>query len=329
MSKYRKLAGIVVLVATFALCGAVVEAQQAGKIPRIGFLGSASASGSAIRVEALRAGLRDLGYVESKNIVIEFRWAEGSYDRLPRLAAELVRLNVDVLVTHGVPGSLAAKHATTTIPIVIANVGDAVAVGLVASLARPGGNVTGISFFNPEISAKRLELLKEAFPRIRQVAVLLNPENPINAPILQSMKATAQSARVELQNFEARGPIEFENAFSAMTRNHVDAVAIVEDPMLSANARAIADLAIEKRIPSIGGLEFAEAGGLMGYGVNIPELWRRTAVFIDKILKGTKPSELPVEQPRKFELIINLKAAKQIGLAIPPNVLARADRVIR
>jgi len=198
----RNLVGIVVLVATFALCGAVVGAQQAGKVPRVGFLGSASASGSAIRVEALRAGLRDLGYVESKNIVIEFRWAEGGYDRLPRLAAELVGLNVDVLVTHGVPGSLAAQQATTTIPIVMANVGDAVAVGLVASLARAGGNVTGISFFNPEISAKRLELLKEAFSRSRQVTVLWNPENPINGPMLQSMEASAQSTRVELQNIE-------------------------------------------------------------------------------------------------------------------------------
>ena len=317
------------LVIAMTVMSVVAQAQQAGKIPRIGFLGSASASGSAIRVEALRAGLRELGYVESQNISIEFRWAEGNYDRLPGLATELVRLNIDVLITHGVPGSFAAKHATTTIPIVMANVGDAVAVGLVASLARPGGNVTGISFFNPEISAKRLELFKEAFSRSRQVAVLLNPENPINGPILQSMKATAQSMRVELQNFEVRGPIEFENAFSAMTRNHVDAVAIVEDPMLSANAKAIADLAIIKRTPSIGGLEFAEAGGIMGYGVNIPDLWRRSAVFIDKILKGTKPSELPVEQPRKFEMLINLKTAKQISVTIPPNVLARADRVIK
>jgi putative ABC transport system substrate-binding protein len=304
-------------------------AQQAGKIPRVGILGSVSASGSATRIEALRSGLRDLGYAEGKNIVFEFRWAETNYDRLPELAAELARLNVDVLVTHGVPGSLAAKRATTTIPIVMTNVGDAVAVGLIASLARPGGNITGISFFNPELSAKRLELLKEAVPRARQVAVLLNPKNPIKELILQAMEVTARSMNMELQKFELRGFNELENVFSVMTKSHVDALTVIEDPLLNDNARAIADLAAKKQIPSTGGLEIAEAGGLMAYGVNIPELWRRSAVFIHKILKGTKPADLPVEQPTKFELIINLKTAKHIGLTFPPNLLARADRVIR
>src|SRR5262245_52957073 len=256
---------------TVLLTTGSIRAEQAGKIPRVGILGSASASASAIRVEALRAGLRDLGYVEGKNIVFEFRWAETNYDRLPELAAELARLNVDVLVTHGVPGSLAAKGATTTIPIVMANVGDAVAVGLIAGLARPGGNITGISFFNPELSAKRLELLKEAVPRTRRVAVLLNPENRINAPILQAMEITSRSMKMEIQKFEVRRSNEFENAFSLMTKSRIDAVEVIEDPMLSANVRAIADLAATKQIPSTGGLEIAEAGGLMAYGVRSEE----------------------------------------------------------
>ena len=321
---------IVILVIGLALASVhLADAQQAGKIPRVGILGSVSASGSATRVEALRAGLRDLGYVEGKNIVFEFRWAETNYDRLPELAAELARLNIDVLVTHGVPGGLAAKRATTTIPIVMTNVGDAVAVGLIASLARPGGNITGISFFNPELSAKRLELLKETVPRTRQVALLLNPENLINGPILQAMDIKARSMKIKLQKFEVRGSNEFENAFSVMTKSRVDGVTIIEDPMLNNNARAIAALAAKKQTPSTGGLEFAEAGGLMAYGVNIPELWCRSAVFIDKILKGTKPADLPVEQPTKFELVINIKTAKQIGLTIPQSVLFRADKVIK
>ncbi|MGH6804295.1 MAG: ABC transporter substrate-binding protein, partial [Methyloceanibacter sp.] len=274
------------------------------------------------------AGLRDLGYVEGKNIVIEFRWAEDKYDRLPELAAELVRLKVDVLVTHGTAGPLAAKRATTTIPIVIAHVGDAVATGLVASLARPGGNITGSTFFGPELSAKLLELIKEAFPRTRQVAVLLFPDNPANGPSLQAMEIAAKSLKVGLQPFEARGPKEFESAFSAMAKKRVDAVVITLGAMFQANPRAIADLAAKQRLPSIGFNEFAEAGGLFGYGANLVDLFHRAAYFVDRILKGTKPADLPVERATRFELIVNLKTAKAIGVTIPQTFLYRADRVI-
>ena len=302
--------------------------QQTAKVHRIGLLGSASASGYASRVEALRAGLRDLGYVEGKNIVIEYRWAEGKYERLPELAAELVRLKIDVLVSQGTPATLAAKRATTTIPIVMPAVGDAVATGIVASLARPGGNITGSTFFGPELNAKRLELLKEAFPRITHVAVLLNPDNPGTGPNLQAMEITAKSLKMELQRYEARGPNEFENAFSAMAKRRVEAVAIPEQSIYAANAGMIADLAAKKRIPLAGFPQIAEVGGLIGYGVNILEIWRRAAYFVDRILKGAKPGDIPVERPTRFELVINLKTAKALGFTIPQSLLQRADKVI-
>jgi putative ABC transport system substrate-binding protein len=303
-------------------------AQQQGKVWRIGFLGPGSASNNATRVEALRAGLRDSGYVEGKNLVIEFRWAEAKYDRLPELAAELVRLKVDVLVTVGSVGALAAKRATTTIPIVMANSADAVMMGLVASLAHPGGNITGSTIFAPEISAKRIELLREAVPRITQVAVLLNPANPNNGLNLQAMELTAKSLKVGIQRFEARGPVDFDAAFSAMTKKRVDAVTISQDSMLIANARAIADVALKLRLPSSGSNELAEAGGLVGYEVSFSEMFRRAAFFVDKILKGTKPGDIPVEQPTKFELVINMKTAKALGVKIPNSILVRADKVI-
>jgi putative ABC transport system substrate-binding protein len=303
--------------------------QQSGKVYRIGFLGLGSATSSyAILVDALRAGLRDLGYVEGKNTVIEYRWADGKYDQLPELAAELVRLNVDVIVTHGTPGILAAKRATTTIPIVMAVVADPVANGLVASLARPGGNVTGSSYFAPELHAKRLELLKEAVPRINLVAALLNPDNPSIATLLKETQIAAKSLKVGLQQFDVRGPSEFESAFSAMAKRRVDAVVVFDDPMLIANRRAIADLAAKHRIASVGQKEFAEAGGLIGYGQILFELFRRAAYFVDRILKGTKPVDLPVEQATKFELIINMKTAKALGIKIPHSYLVRADKVI-
>ncbi len=291
-------------------------------------MGAESASGYTSRVDALRAGLRDLGYVEGKNIVIEFRWADGKNDRLPELAAELVRLKVDVLVTHAVPATRAAKQATTTIPIVTAAVADPVALGLVASLARPGGNITGSTFFFAEIIAKRLELLKEAMPRITQVAVLLNPDNPSMGPNFRAMELKAKSLKVVLQRFEARGPNEFENAFSAMAKKRVDAVAVVEDPMFIANAKGLADLAAKQRFSSIGFNEFAEAGGLIGYGANYLEMWRRAAYFVDKILKGAKPGDLPIEQPTRFELVVNMKTAKALGVKISQSILVRADKVI-
>jgi putative ABC transport system substrate-binding protein len=280
------------------------------------------------RVEALRAGLRDLGYVEGKNIAIEFRWADDKYERLSELAADLVRQKVDVIVTYGAPGTLAAKRASATVPIVMAISGDAVLTGLVASLARPGGNITGTTEFAPELMAKRLELLKEAMPRITQVAALLNPSTPLSRPIFQAMEITAKSLKLELLQFGARAPNEFESVFSEMAKRRVDTVVVQEDPMLVANVKTIADIASKQRLPSIGGREFAEAGGLIGYGVNILEMFRRAAYFVDKILKGVKPSDLPVEQSTKFELVINLKTAKALGITIPRPVLLRADRVI-
>ncbi len=304
------------------------HAQQPAKVPRIGFLGSTSAAGYATQIEALRAGLRDLGYVEGKNILIEWRFAEGNYERLPGLAAELVQLRVDVIVTHGTPGTRAAKQATTTIPIVMAVAGDAIATGLVASIARPGGNITGSNFFFPELCAKRLELLKETFPRTKRVAVLLNPGNPSNEPVLQAMEMAARSLKVELQKFAVRGPNEFESAFAAMAKSRVDAATILEDAMLIANARAIADLAVKQRLPSIGFKEFAETGGLMAYGANLLEMYRRAAYFVDKILKGAKPGDIPVEQSTKFELVINMKTAKALGITFPQSILVRADKVI-
>ena len=304
--------------------------QPTARIARIGFLGqtSASLSASVIRVEALRTGLRDLGYVEGKNLTIEFRWAEGKHERLPDLAAELVRLKVDVIVTQGTPGALAAKQATATIPIVMAVVADPVATGLVASLARPGGNITGGSWVSHEVSAKRLELLRDAFPRTKRVAVLINPGNPSNAPILQAMELAARSLKLEIPQFEARGPQEFESAFTAMAAKRVDAVTIIDDAVLIANAKAIANLAAKKRLPLMAFNETVEAGGLMAYGANFPEMYRRAASYVDKILKGAKPGELPIEQATKFELVINLKTAKALGLTIPPSLLQRADQVI-
>jgi putative ABC transport system substrate-binding protein len=304
------------------------RAQQPAKVPRIGFLGPASASDTAGWVDALRAGLHDLGYQQGKNIVFEFRWAEGNDDRLPELAAELVRLNIDVLVTYGTPGTRAAKEATTTIPIVMAVSGDAVATGLIFSLARPGANITGSTIFNPELCAKRLELLKEALPRTRRVAILLNPDNPVSGPNLQAAQLTAASLRLELQPFEARGPDELASGFSAMAGKLVDAITIFEDAIFFANTKSIADNALALRLPSIGYLDLADAGGLMAYGVNLTEGFRRAAVFVDKIVKGAKPSELPVEQPTRFKLVLNLKSAKVLGLEFPPTLLARADEVI-
>jgi len=304
-------------------------AQQKGKVWRIGFLGANSASGFGIagRVDALRAGLRELGYVEGRNLVIEFRWADDKYERLPELAAELVRLKVDVIVTHG-NGTRAAMSATTTIPIVMALSGDPVALGLVASLARPGGNVTGMSGINPEVAAKRLELLKDAFPRTRQVAVLFHPDSPGTILSLRAMEATAHSLKLELQQYGVRGPGDIDSAFAAMAKRRVDAVVTIDEPVLSANSEVIANLAARMRLPSIGSIELAEAGGLMAYAPNRRDMFRRSAYFVDRILKGAKSGELPVEQAMRFETVLNLKTAKALGLQFPQAVLARADRVI-
>jgi putative ABC transport system substrate-binding protein len=303
----------------------VLYAQPLGRMARIGFLGSASATGSAKPVEALRTGLRDLGYVEGRNIVIEFRWAEGEYDRLSDLVAELIRLNVDVIVTHGTPGTRTAKKATSTIPIVMAISGDAIATGLVTSLARPQANVTGSTFFIPQLNAKRLELVKEICPHVARVAALSNPNNPVSKPIIPAMQAAATPLKLEFDVAEAHGPSEFDSAFASMAKRRVDAVVVTED---AASFGAIATLAAANNLASIGAQEYAQAGGLIGYGVNLLGLYRRAAYFVDKILKGAKPADLPIEQPTRFELVINLKTAKTLGLEIAPAMLARADEII-
>jgi putative ABC transport system substrate-binding protein len=306
-----------------------VEAQPQAKVHRLGFLGGASPAGYAHLVEALRQGLHDLGYLEGKNLAIEYRWAEGKYERLPDLAAELVRLKVDLIVTHGAPGSLAAKQATPTIPIVMTIVGDVVATGLVTSIPRPGGNITGSTFFFPELNAKRVELLKEAVPRTTRIAALTNRDNPGARPSLDAMGPIAKSLKVELQTVGVRGPGDFPDAFSAMAKGRIDGVVVIDDGMLIENARQVADLAAKHRLPTIGFREYADAGGLLAYAVNFPAIWRRAAVFVDKILKGAKPGELPIEQATRFEFVVNLKTAKALGLTIPPAVLARADEVIQ
>jgi putative ABC transport system substrate-binding protein len=306
------------------------EAQQpTPKLARIGFLGVGSASVSASRVEGLRQGLRDRGYVEGRTISIDFRWADGNYAALPGLADELVRLPVDVLVAQGAPGSRAAKQATATIPIVMTAAGDAVVTGLVGDLARPGGNLTGLTFFSPELSAKRIELLKSAIPRIVEMAVLMNPDNPVTAPGMQRVESTAKALNVELKRFAVRGPKELDGAFTEMVRQRVGGVAIVEDAMLNVHPGAIAVLARAHRLASAGNKEFAEAGGLIGYGVNFYEIFRRAAYFVDKLLKGERPGELPVEQSARFDLLVNLSTAKALGITIPQSLLVRADEVIQ
>ena len=304
------------------------RAQERANIVRIGFLGPASAASTASWVNSLRAGLHDLGYDEGKNIIFELRWAEGRDDRLPHLAAELVGLNVDVLVTYGTPGTHAVKQATTTIPVVMAVSGDAVATGLIDSLARPGANITGSTIFNPELCAKRLELLKEALPRTKKVAILLNPDNPVSSPNLQAAKLTATSLGLDLQQFEARTSNEITGAFASMASTPVDAVSVFEDAIFFASTKLIAEHASAQRLPSIGYLDLAQSGGLMAYGVDFPETFHHAAMFVDKIIKGAKPSQLPVEQPTKFDLVINLTTAKALGISVPPTLLARADEVI-
>jgi len=306
----------------------VARAQEPGKVAKIGFLGSGSASGSTRSVEALRAGLSEHGYHEGQNISIEFRWAEGNYDRLPALAADLVRLNVDVLVAHGTPGMRAAKQATTTIPIVMAISGDAPSTGLVSNLARPEANVTGSTYFLSELNAKRLQWLHDIFPTVTRVAALSNPNNPVSRPIMTAMESMAANLKMSVEQFKVGAPTEFEAAFAAMAPGRIDAVVVTEDGEFAASHRAISDLAVAKKLPSIGATEFAGAGGLIGYGANILELYRRTGYFVDRIIKGAKPADLPVERPTSFELVINLKTAKMLGSAISPSVLLLANEVI-
>jgi putative ABC transport system substrate-binding protein len=273
-------------------------------------------------------GLGDHGYVEGKNIAIEFRWAEENYDRLPELAAELVSLDVDVLVTYGTPATIAAKGATSTIPIVMAYIGDALAIGIIASLSRPGGNLTGSTYFLSELMAKRLELLKEAMPGINDVGVLVKPDNPLFSPTLRALETAARSLDVRLQQFVARGPSVFGNAFSEMAQRRVGAVVMQEDAVFVSNVRAIVDFIAKQQLPSAGFTEFAEAGGLIGYGPSFVHMCRRAGFFVERILKGDQPEAIPVEQATTFEFVLNLKTAKTLGAIIPVSILARADKVI-
>jgi putative tryptophan/tyrosine transport system substrate-binding protein len=306
------------------------KAQQPKKIPRVGYISGGYPSGGSGNPEAFRKGLGELGYVEGKNIIIEYRYAETKLERYPDFLAELIRLKVDVIVTSSTPPTLAARDATKTIPIVFVAVGDPVVSGLVTSLSRPGGNLTGLTIIAPELSGKRLELLKEAVPRVSRVAILNNPANPVTSLILKETQGAAHALGLQLQSLEARNVKDFESAFEAATKAGVNALVVLVDSLFTGNRKRIVDLAAKNRLPAIySWTEFVDAGGLMSYGPSFPDLFRRAATYVDKILKGAKPADLPVEQPMKFELIINLKSAKQIGLTIPPNVLARADRVIR
>jgi putative ABC transport system substrate-binding protein len=307
------------------------EAQQAGKVPRIANLIGSSPSAYLARTEAFRQGLRELGYVEGKNIIIELRSAEGKLDRLPALAAELVRLKVDVIVTAGPIPTRAAKEATTTIPIVMTNDPDPVATGFVASLARPGGNITGLSTLAPELSGKRLELLKETVPKLSRVAVFGTSTFPGNAQSLKEVELAAKAFKVQLQYLDVLDTKDIETAFRAASKGRAEAVLfMVAGGVASAHQTEIVELAVKRRLPVIySDTRYVDAGGLMSYATNIFDLDRRAATFVDKILKGRTPADLPVEQPMKFEFVINLKAAKAIGLTIPPNVLVRAQRVIR
>ena len=312
--------------------GFSADAQQTKKVPRIGYLAPVfPCSGSVPSLEAFRRGLGDLGYVEDRNITIDCRSAEGKLDRQPELAAELVQLKAHVIVAAGgEPTARAAKQATQTIPIVMTNVGDPVVTGLVASLARPGGNVTGLVTMSPELSGKRLELLREAFPKVSRVALFWNSANPEQEPQIKEIKVAGQALGVQLQILEVRGANDFDKAFLAITKDQAEALLTLPDPLSVSQGRRIADFAATHRLPAMyPRMEFVDAGGLMAYGPSYNDLFRRAATYVDKILKGAKPADLPVEQPTKFEFIINLKAAKQIGLTIPPNVLARADRVIK
>jgi ABC-type uncharacterized transport system substrate-binding protein len=306
-----------------------VEAQQPAKVPRIGFLAPGSPVSDSPRIDPFRQGLRELGYTEGQNIVIELRFAEGKSERLPALVAELIQLKVDVIVLSGTPAAQVAKRATTTIPIVMGTSADPVETALVASLARPGGNVTGLSTLGSDLSGKRLELLKEVVPGVSRIAVLSNPTNQSVPALLRETKIAAQSLGVQIQFLEARGPDELNKVFVAI-RERPSALMVVPDPMLFAQRKRLSDLTGQNRLPTMAEWEeFVQAGGLMSYGPSFREMFRRAAVYVDKILKGRTPADLPVEQPKKFEFVINLKTAKQIGLTMPPNVLARADRVIR
>jgi putative ABC transport system substrate-binding protein len=306
------------------------EAQEGKKVPRIGFLSAGSSSTYSPRIEALRQGLRELGYAEGKNVTIQPRFAEGKLERVPDLAAELVRLKPDVIVTWGVPQLVAAKQASSTIPIVAGGAGDLVSAGLVVSLARPGGNITGLTSIRSDLVGKQLELLKEAVPGLTRVGILWHAADPSGTHDFKLTEVTAQVLGVQVQPLEVRRPEEFEGAFKAATGARAHAMMILQSNLTNTHLKRIVELATKNRLPSmLGESGLMNSGGLMSYGPNYADLSRRAATYVDKILKGAKPADLPVEQPTKFEFVVNLKTAKKIGRSIPPNVLARADKVIR
>ena len=306
-------------------------AQQARKISRVGYLSPSSLSDPRTQrfVDAFRQGLRDLGWSDGDNIGIEYRWADERTERLAGLASELVRLRMDVIVAATTPAIVAAKQATGTIPIVMANAAGPVETGIVASIAQPGGNITGLSMMAPGLVGKQMQLLTELVPKTNRLAVLGNPTNAINAPQLRQAQDAARALDARLQSVEARAPGDLEGAFAAMIRERAGALIVLTDTMLARNRAPIAALAMKNRLPAVyGATEYVEAGGLMAYGPNQTDLYRRAATYVDKILKGAKPADLPVEQPTKFELSINLKTAKALGLTIPPSLLLRADQVL-
>ncbi|HEU4369895.1 MAG TPA: ABC transporter substrate-binding protein [Methylomirabilota bacterium] len=317
-----------VVLATALLASSRMAHGQPAKAYRIGFLGTTSPKSHGTFLDAFRDGLRERGYVEGRDVTIEARWAESDYDRLAALAGDLVRLNVDLILTHGTPGARAAKEATRTIPIVVALAGDVVATGLVSSLARPGGNLTGVSFFFPELNAKRVEMLKEALPRLKRVAVLMNDANAANLVTFDTTTRMARTVGFDTVKILAHSAEDFERAFGEMERARCEAVVIYEDPLFVAQATQLAALAQRRRLPSVGFREYADAGGLLGFGVNFPDAWRRASGFADRIFKGGKPGDLPMEQPGKYDTVVNLRTARALRLAIQPRVLHRADRIL-
>jgi putative tryptophan/tyrosine transport system substrate-binding protein len=319
-----------VLVASILLSDHLANAQQPKQVPRIGILLPNQPSVSPQLVKAFHQGLRELGYVEGRNIVIESRFGEGKSDRYPDLAAELVQLRVDVIVTASTPAIEVVKNATSAIPIVMAASADPVGSGLIASLDHPGGNITGLTILSPELSGKRLELLKETVPRISRVAVLWNPTNRSSAVSWRESQLAAQRLKMHLQSIEVQGLNDFHNLSDALMKGRFQALNVVRDPLIGAHLKRVLEFTVKTRLPAIYETEeYVDAGGLMSYGTNHPDLYRRAAYFVDRILKGAKPADLPVEQPTKFEFVINLKAAKEIGVAIPPDVLMWANRVIK
>ena len=319
----------VAVAGTLASLCTSVQAQQSTKIPRVAYVLASSPSAVPARTEAFRRGLRELGYIEGKNIVVEYRSAEGAPESLPALMTELVRLKVDIIVSGGPESTRAAKAVTATIPIIMTQDTDPVANGFVAGLARPGGNITGLSNLAPELSGKRLELLKETLPMLSRVAVFGTSTGPGNTKALKELEVVAGTFRMKLQYLDILNPKDIDHTFQAL-KGQVEGIVTLASPILNSNRRAVLQLAMKSRLAAIyHNSLYVEDGGLMFYGVNVAELDRRAATYVDKILKGAKPADLSVEQPTKFELVINLKAAKQIGLTIPPNVLARADKVIK